>query len=155
MTSATVCPTFPRAPFQPGRGIVDFLLGAAPATGAFVIGYTDHPMKQDYLKYLKMGDGPFYVFYTPFHLPQLEIPITVCRGVLCQDATVTPLGRPYCEAVAIAKRDLREGDVLDGIGGYTNYALIENFDTARAQNLLPMALPRTAWSSGQWRWIPR
>lgn len=133
-------PHFPEGAFQPGRGIVDFLLGAAPATGAFVIGYTGHPMKQDYLKYLKMGDGPFYVFYTPFHLPQLEIPITVCRGVLCQDATVTPLGRPYCEAVAIAKRDLREGDVLDGIGGYTNYALIENFDTARAQNLLPMGV---------------
>jgi len=131
---------FPEGAFRPGRGIVDFLLGAAPGTGAFVIGYTDHPMKQEYLKYLKMGDGPFYVFYTPFHLPQLEIPITVCRGVLCQDATVTPLGRPCCEAVAIAKRDLQPGDVLDGIGGYTNYALIENFDTARAQNLLPMGV---------------
>lgn len=92
---------FPDDAFSPGQGIVDFLLGASPYTGAFIVGYTDNPMKQEYLKYLKMGDGPFYVFYTPFHLPQLEIPITVCRGVLCNDAAVTPLGKPYCEAVAI------------------------------------------------------
>ncbi len=131
---------FPADAFQPGRGIVDFLLGAAPATGAFVIGHTTHPMKMDYLKYLKMGEGPFYVFYTPFHLPQLELPITVCRGVLCQDAAVTPKGRPYCDAVAIAKRDLKAGEVLDGNGGFMSYALIENFETALAQNLLPMGV---------------
>lgn len=131
---------FPTGAFQPGRGIVDFLLGASPYTGAFVVGHTEHPMKQDYLKYLKMGDGPFYVFYTPFHLPQLEIPITVARGVLCQDATVAPKGKPYCEAVAIAKKDLEEGDILDGIGGFTNYALIDNFATSLADNLLPMGV---------------
>lgn len=132
--------SFPSDAFQPGRGIVDFLLGAAPATGAFVIGHTTHPMKRDYLKYLKMGEGPFYVFYTPFHLPQLEIPITVCRGVLCNDAAVTPKDRPYCEAVTIAKRDLKAGEVLDGIGGFMSYALIDNFDTSLAQNLLPMGV---------------
>jgi len=97
-------------------------------------------MKQEYLKYLKMGDGPFYVFYTPFHLPQLEIPITVSRGVLCHDASVTPLGKPCCEALAIAKRDLKPGDVLDGIGGFTNYALIDNFETSLEGNLLPMGV---------------
>ncbi len=131
---------FPENAFQPGKGIVDYLLGASPYTGAFVIGHTDQPMKQEYLKYLKMGDGPFYVFYTPFHLPQLEIPITVSRGVLCHDASVTPLGKPCCEAVAIAKRDLKPGDVLDGIGGFTNYALIDNFETSLEGNLLPMGV---------------
>lgn len=131
---------FPEDAFSPGKGIVDFLLGASPYTGAFIVGFTDNPMKQEYLKYLKMGDGPFYVFYTPFHLPQLEIPITVCRGVLCNDAAVTPLGKPYCEAVAIAKKDLNEGDILDGIGGFTNYALIDNFETSLRDNLLPMGV---------------
>ncbi len=81
---------FPEDVFKPGRGVVDFLLGASPYTGAFVVGYSEHPMKMDYLKYLKMGDGPFYVFYTPFHLPQLEIPITVSRAVLLGDAAVAP-----------------------------------------------------------------
>ena len=131
---------FPAGAFQPGHGIVDFLLGASPYTGAFVVSHTEHPMKREYLKFLKMGDGPFYVFYTPFHLPQLEIPITVCRGVLCHDAAVAPKDKPYCEAVAIAKRPLREGDVLDGIGGFTNYALIDNFDTSLRENLLPMGV---------------
>lgn len=131
---------FPEGAFQPGKGIVDFLLGASPYTGAFVVGHTTHPMKQEYLKYLKMGEGPFYVFYTPFHLPQLEIPITVSRGVLCGDAAVTPKDKPYCDAVAIAKRDLKTGEVLDGIGGYTAYTLIENFETSLKENLLPMGV---------------
>lgn len=131
---------FPKDAFQPGKGIVDFLLGASPHTGAFVIGYTDHPMKQEYLQYLKMGEGPFYVFYTPFHLPQLEIPITVSRGVLCGDATVAPKGKPYCDAVAIAKKDLKKGDVLDGIGGFSAYTLIDNFETSLKENLLPMGV---------------
>lgn len=131
---------FPKNAFQPGRGIVDFLLGAAPHTGAFVIGHTDQPMKREFLQYLKMGEGPFYVFYTPFHLPQLEMPITVSRGVLCGDAAVAPRGRPYCDAVAIAKRPLKKGDVLDGIGGFTNYSLIDNFETSLRENLLPMGV---------------
>lgn len=131
---------FPTDAFRPGHGIVDFLLGASPYTGAFVVGYSEHPLKQEYLQYLKMGDGPFYVFYTPFHLPQLEIPITVCRAALLGDATVTPKGRPYCEAAAISKRALKVGETLDGIGGYTAYTLIDNFDTCREQNLLPMGV---------------
>ena len=131
---------FPEDAFTPGKGIVDFLLGASPHTGAFVVGFSENPLKQDYLQYLKMGNGPFYVFYTPFHLPQLEIPITVCRAVLLGDATVTPKGRPYCDAVAIAKKDLKVGEVLDGIGGYAAYTLIDNFETCRAQNLLPMGV---------------
>lgn len=131
---------FPKDAFKPGRGIVDFLLGASPYTGAFVVAHTDHKLKQEYLQYLKMGDGPFYVFYTPFHLPQLEIPITVSRGVLLNDAAVTPKGRPYCEAAAIAKRNLKAGETLDGIGGFTAYTLIDNFSVARAENLLPMGV---------------
>jgi predicted homoserine dehydrogenase-like protein len=131
---------FPRDAFRPGKGIVDFLLGASPYTGAFVVGYSDEPLKQEYLKYLKMGEGPFYVFYTPFHLPQLEIPITVCRAVLLGDATVAPLGRPFCDAVSIAKKDLRQGEILDGIGGFASYTLIDNFDVCLDQNLLPMGV---------------
>lgn len=136
----TCIPEFPADAFQPGKGIVDFLLGASPYTGAFIVGHSEHPMKQDYLQYLKMGEGPFYVFYTPFHLPQLEIPITVCRAVLLGDATVTPKGKPYCDAAAIAKRDLKVGDTLDGIGGFTAYTLIDNFETCLSENLLPMGV---------------
>jgi predicted homoserine dehydrogenase-like protein len=121
-------------------GMVDYLLGAEPGTGAFVVGYNEHPIRMQYMKYFKMGDGPFYVFYTPFHLPHLEIPITVARAVLFRDATVTPLGGPVCDVVTMAKRDLKAGEILDGIGGFTCYGMIENAGISRADNLLPMGL---------------
>ena len=121
-------------------GLVDYLLGAEPGNGAFVIGYSEDPIKQKYLKYLKMGEGPFYTFYTPFHLPHLEIPITVARAVLFGDATVSPKGAPVCEVLAMAKRDLKKGETLDGIGGFTCYGLLENSLIFKSENLLPMGL---------------
>jgi predicted homoserine dehydrogenase-like protein len=123
-----------------GGGLVDYLLGAEPGTGAFVVAYNEHPVRQQYMKYFKMGDGPFYVFYTPFHLPHLELPITVARAALFGDATVAPAGGPVCDVVTVAKRDLKSGELLDGIGGFTSYGLIENSDVFRAENLLPMGL---------------
>lgn len=121
-------------------GMVDFLVGAAPGNGAFVLGYSKDPVKAAYLNYLKMGDGPVYVFYTPFHLPQLEIPLTVARAVLFNDATVAPLGGPVCDALAVAKQDLKAGEILDGLGGFTCYALIDNYDISRQENALPMGV---------------
>jgi predicted homoserine dehydrogenase-like protein len=121
-------------------GIVDFLVGAAPSNGAFVLGYSEDPVKAAYLKYLKMGNGPLYTFYTPFHLPQLEVPLTVARAVLFKDATVTPIGAPVCDAVAIAKRDLRAGEILDGLGGFTCYTLIDNYVQSRQQKALPIGI---------------
>ena len=121
-------------------GLVDYLLGAEPGNGAFVVGFSEDPVKQRYLKYLKMGDGPLYVFYTPFHLPHLEIPITVARAVLFKDATVSPRGKPVCEVITVAKRDLSKGENLDGIGGFTCYGLLENSTVCRSENLLPLGL---------------
>lgn len=132
--------TFFRDKLLDGGGMVDFLVGAAPSNGAFVLGHSEDPVKAAYLKYLKMGDGPLYTFYTPFHLPQLEIPVTVARAVLFRDATVAPLGGPVCDSIAVAKRDLAPGEVLDGLGGFTCYALIENYDVAHRQNILPIGI---------------
>ena len=50
-------------------GLNDYVIGAKPGPGVFVIAYNDHPVKRQYTSVLKMGDGPFYVFYTPYHLP--------------------------------------------------------------------------------------
>lgn len=132
--------SFPVDQLLEDGGMVDYLLGAEPGTGAFVVGYNEHPIRMQYMKYFKMGDGPFYVFYTPFHLPHLEIPITVARAVLFGDATVTPIGAPACEVITMAKRDLKGGEVLDGIGGFTCYGMIENAGVSRGDNLLPMGL---------------
>jgi predicted homoserine dehydrogenase-like protein len=121
-------------------GLVDYVLGAEPGPGVFVLGYNEHPIKQPYMKCFKMGDGPLYVFYTPYHLPHLEAPLTVARAVLFQDAAAAPLAGPVCDVITTAKRDLKAGEVLDGIGGFTCYGVIENSDVCQAENLLPMSL---------------
>jgi predicted homoserine dehydrogenase-like protein len=121
-------------------GLVDYVLGAEPGPGVFVLGYNDHPAKQQYMSYFKMGEGPLYVFYTPYHLPHLEAPLTVARAVLFKDAAVAPLGWPVCDVITLAKRDLKAGEVLDGIGGFTCYGSLENTDVSLPQQLLPMGL---------------
>jgi predicted homoserine dehydrogenase-like protein len=121
-------------------GLVDYAVGAAPHTGAFVVVYEDSPLKKVQLEYYKLGEGPFYVFYTPFHLPHIQLASTIGRAVIHRDATVAPIGGPVCEVIAIAKRDLKAGERLDGIGGYCTYGLIDNRVTARSMKALPIAL---------------
>jgi predicted homoserine dehydrogenase-like protein len=121
-------------------GLVDYVLGAQGTPGVFVLGYNDDPIQQQYLKYYKMGDGPLYVFYTPYHLCHLEVPLTIARAVLFKDAAVTPLAGPVVDVITLAKRDLKAGEELDGIGGFTCYGVAENADVCLAGNFLPMGL---------------
>lgn len=121
-------------------GLVDYALGAAPYTGAFVVVHEDSPLKKVQLAYYKLGEGPFYVFYTPFHLPHVQIASTIGRAVINHDATVAPIAGPVCEVVTVAKRDLKAGERLDGIGGFCAYGLIDNSAAARAMAALPIAL---------------
>jgi predicted homoserine dehydrogenase-like protein len=121
-------------------GLVDYSVGAEPHTGAFVVIHEESPLKRVQLAYYKMGDGPFHVFYTPFHLPHLEIASTIGRAAIHRDATVAPLAGPVCEVVAVAKRSLKAGEQLDGVGGFCTYGLIENAATARAASALPIGM---------------
>ncbi len=121
-------------------GLVDFVLGAEPHTGAFVMAYNDHPIKKQYMSYFKFGDGPLYMFYTPYHLPHMQLPHSVARAVLFRDPTLTPRGAPVCDTIAVAKRDLRAGETLDGMGGFTCYGLIDTYENCRRGDYLPMAL---------------
>lgn len=121
-------------------GLVDYALGAAPHTGAFVIVYEENPLKQAQMGYVKMGDGPFYVFYTPYHLPHIQVVSTIGRAVVYRDPTVAPIAGPVCEVITMAKRDLKAGERLDGVGGFCAYGLIENTAAARAIDALPLSL---------------
>jgi predicted homoserine dehydrogenase-like protein len=122
------------------RGLVDYILGAQPGPGVFVLGYDVNPKRIPYMRYYKLGEGPLYVFYTPYHLASLEVPLTVARGVLFNDTAVSPIGGSVCDVITIAKRDLKAGELLDGIGGFTCYGMIENSSTCKAENLLLMGL---------------
>ncbi|MBC2709789.1 MAG: NAD(P)-dependent oxidoreductase [Desulfosarcina sp.] len=121
-------------------GLVDYIIGAEPGPGVFVLGHNDHPERRGYMKYFKMGDGPIYPFYVPYHLPHLEVPLTVARAVLFHDAAVTPIAGPVCDVITMAKRDLKKGEILDGIGGFTCYGMLENTSVCQMENLLPMGL---------------
>jgi len=140
-TIKEVLHTFPLEELLNGPGIVDYVVGVAePAGGVFVLGTQYDKRQQHYLNYYKMGEGPLYCFYTPYHLCHLEVPLTIARAVLFHDAALTPLDKPYVEVVATAKRDLNAGDVIDGIGHYMTYGLCENADTRAKENLLPIGI---------------
>lgn len=121
-------------------GLVDYAVGASPYTGAFVVVHEESSLKKTQFAYFKLGAGPFYVFYTPFHLPHIQIASTIARAVIQRDATVAPLAGPVCEVVAVAKRDLKSGERLDGIGGFCTYGLIDNASVARRAAALPIGL---------------
>jgi predicted homoserine dehydrogenase-like protein len=122
------------------HGICDYLVGAEPAPGVFVLGYEDHPVQRAYLDLYKLGEGPLYTFYRPYHLCHFEVPSTIARAALFGDPTIAPLGGPRVEVVATAKRDLRAGETLDGIGWYMTYGQCENAPVAESERLLPMGL---------------
>jgi predicted homoserine dehydrogenase-like protein len=123
-----------------GSGLTDYILGAEPSFGVFVLAVSTSAFHERYMKIYKMGEGPVYTFYRPYHLSPLETPLTIARAVLFGDAAVAPLGPPVCDVVAIAKRDLKAGEILDGVGGYTCFGDLENSSTARRENLLPIGL---------------
>ncbi|WP_298824550.1 NAD(P)-dependent oxidoreductase [uncultured Piscinibacter sp.] len=121
-------------------GLIDYSLGAAPHTGAFVICRNDHPEKRKLMAYLKMGNGPLYMFYTPYHLPPWQIPHSVARAVLFNDPTITPRGAPVCDTISYAKRDLKAGETLDGMGGFTCYGLVERYEVCARESFVPIAV---------------
>jgi len=135
-----VLSAYPLEDLLEGPGIVDYVVGAEPGPGVFVLGTHDHPAQQHYLNLYKLGEGPLYLFYTPYHLCHFEVPLTVARAVLFHDAALAPLGAACVEVVATAKIDLKAGDMIDGIGHYMTYGLCENADTTEAGKLLPLGV---------------
>jgi predicted homoserine dehydrogenase-like protein len=131
---------YPAEHLLDGPGIVDYVVGAEPGPGVFVLGTHDDPMQKHYLNLYKLGEGPFYCFYTPYHLCHFEVANTVARAVLFDDAAIAPLNSPRVDVVATAKRDLKEGEKLDGIGYYMTYGQCEKVDLSVKERLLPMGL---------------
>jgi predicted homoserine dehydrogenase-like protein len=109
-----------------GQPMVDYILGAEPGGGVFAIGYCDDAYQQDMLAYYKMGPGPFYVFYRPYHLCHVEAVECITEAVLEGKSLLQPSAGFQTNVYTYAKRDLEQGESLDGVGGYTCYGLIEN-----------------------------
>lgn len=121
------------------KGAVDYAVGPAP--GVFVIITTDQPKIKEDLNYLGLsGHGDYWCLYRPYHLANLETPITIAHVVLDNVETLNTKRVPVAETIAVAKRDLKPGDTVDALGGYTVYGLIEKAEVARQQNLVPLGL---------------
>ena len=119
-------------------GIVDYVMGIAPGVFAIFTTKLDEVHKQ--LQYLNMGSGPNYVLYRPYHLTSLETPITIFNACYYKEATIAPTKGIVAETITVAKKDLKVGDRLDGIGGYTVYGSIEEYKVAKEKNLVPIGL---------------
>lgn len=104
------------------HGVVEYVNGIAP--GVFVTVSTANQEIAFELDYLKVGPGPLWTFYRPYHLCNLETPLTVAKAVIDGEATLVPMDGPVSEVVTVAKKDLRVGEHLDGIGGWTTYGSI-------------------------------
>jgi predicted homoserine dehydrogenase-like protein len=131
---------YPLEALLEGPGIVDYVVGAHPAPGVFVLGTHDHPTMRHYLNLYKLGEGPLYCFYTPYHLCHFEVPASVGRAALFGDVVLAAKGAPSVDVITAAKVDLKAGQTLDGIGHYMTYGLCESAAVARAESLLPIGL---------------
>lgn len=126
-----------------GTGVVDYTLGGDFGSGIFVIGTgADSDLAAPYLSYLKMGTGPWYLFYRPWHLVQFETPISIGEAILDGLPTIAPAGPPVTQVIAHAKRELEAGHTLDGIGGWDHYGLIDRSVSSSGE--LPVGLAEGA-----------
>ncbi len=119
---------------------MDYTIGKGVAPGVFVVAEMDHPRIWERMEDLKMGKGPYFTFFRPYHLTSLEVPLTCARVVLYGKADMVPLERPVAEVCAVAKKDLAVGDTLDQIGEYCYRAWIMEAGEARRDGAIPCGL---------------
>ena len=126
----------------PENGIVDYVIGRKLFPGIFVV--AEHPDKnqQKYLRYLGLGEGPRYVLFEPYHLCHLEVAGTIAQVVMFGLPTINNSTHPLTTTIAVAKTELKKGDILDGIGGDTIYGKIDK--VTLAGDYLPIGLAEGA-----------
>ena len=125
-------------------GIVDYVVGAQPSPGVYVFAEAQDDAQKHYLNYGKLGEGPLYSFYVPYHLTIFEVPISAARVALFKDEIIAPRAGPVVDVITMAKTDLKAGQTLDGLGWYMTYGMCENYETVRRENLLPIGIAEGA-----------
>jgi len=120
-------------------GIVDYTVGP-PLIKVFCLAEHPDPKQRHYLNLYKMGEGPLYPFWIPYHLVHFETPFAIARVVLFGDELAPPLGGPVVEVCAVAKRELKAGEILDEYGMYMTYGEAVNAEEMSAGRYLPEGL---------------
>ncbi|MDG4888184.1 MULTISPECIES: homoserine dehydrogenase [unclassified Mesorhizobium] len=126
------------------KGVVDYSIGKGVAPGVFCIIETKHPRVLERMIDLKVGRGPYFTIFRPYHLTSLEVPLSAARAVVYKRADMEPLDHPVAEAVAVAKTSLGTGQSLGMIGenDYRGFAM--TWEDARANGALPLGLAERA-----------
>ena len=120
-------------------GIVDYVVGT-PLTKVYCLAEHPDPKQRHYLSLYKMGEGPLYPFFIPYHLVHFEVPNAIARVALFRDSVAKPLGGPIVEVCAVAKRDLCSGETLDEYGMYMTYGEAVNVHEMCRNKYLPEGL---------------
>lgn len=121
------------------EGVVDFVIGDL-APGVFLVFSTKSKLTKELLNYLLMGEGPNYLIYRPYHIPGIETPLSIARAYFERKPWIVPAGSLVSEVITVAKKSLKSGEKIDGIGGYSVYGLIDRYEAAARENLLPVGL---------------
>lgn len=119
-------------------GCVDYSTGNI-APGVFAIVTTDDPRIHADLHFVSMGNGPYYLFLRPFHLCNIETPLAVAEAAIYGETTVVAKDM-VSEVVSVAKRDLKAGEVIGGIGSADIFNRIYTYQDARAMKAIPMGI---------------
>lgn len=125
-------------------GCVDYSIGKGVAPGVFCIVETEHPRVLERMVDLKVGKGPYFSIMRPYHLTSLEVPLSAAKAVLHGRADMVPLDHPVAEAVTVAKRDLKPGEILGKIGETEYRAWAMTATEARRSNAVPLGLAERA-----------
>lgn len=119
-------------------GVVDFASGIAP--GVFAVVKAKSEIINEEMKYLSMGEGPNFAIYRPYHLTSIETIVSIIKAVVLRDSSIAPIGAPFAETVAVAKRDIKKGEKLDSIGGEMIFGSLEKKEDQVKGNHIPIGI---------------
>lgn len=119
-------------------GVVEYVDGIAP--GIFVITKGKSQGVIDQMNYMMKTVNDHQILYRPFHLGSLETPISIAKAVLRHEHSIVPLCGQVSDTVAVAKKDIKAGERLDGIGGYCVRGVIESHEVTKEKKLVPIGL---------------
>jgi len=122
-----------------GLTVVEPLLGG----GVFIVISSENPQVHHVIKnkgFLGSTDNKRALIYRPYHFVGIETPMSILKAVLYNEPTGAMLHTPVADVITIAKKDLKPGEALDGIGGFNVRGVVERADTAKRKNLLPLGL---------------
>ncbi len=123
------------------QGRIDYILGAEPGGGVYVVGKCDWPDQKHYLWYYKLGDGPYYLFYRPYHLCHLETTRAIAQVHFHREAVLQAWHGRVTDVYAYAKMDLKAGmEMNHAIGSDEIYGLAEPCERGDVAGQVPVCV---------------